>query len=77
MSEPEPLDYKGVSALTGLKVATLRHYKAHGRMPAPDALPAPDRPRWFESTIKAWLADPQQRPGRGAPGRLRKTRARA
>jgi predicted DNA-binding transcriptional regulator AlpA len=68
------LDYAGVAALTGLSTATLRGYRAAGRMPAPDVMPAPDRPRWRESTITTWLADPEQRPGRGAPGRPRKTR---
>ena len=69
----ELLDYAGVAAVTGLSAATLRGYRAAGRMPDPDASPAPDRPRWRRATITSWLAE---RPGRGAPGRTRKTQPR-
>lgn len=70
----ELLDYAGVATVTGLSAATLRGYRAAGRFPKPDVMLAADRPRWFESTITAWLADPQQRPGRGSPGRPKSRR---
>lgn len=66
----ELLDYTAVAALANVVPATLRRYRADGRMPEPDELPTPDRPRWRTSTINAWLA---ARPGRGAPGHKRQT----
>ncbi len=69
----ELLDYAEVAAITGHSAATLRGYRAAGRMPEPDVMLA-DRPRWRSATITAWLAD---RPGRGAPGLQRKARTRA
>lgn len=74
MTDTDLLDYKGVSAVTGLSVGTLRGYRSAGRMPKPDVMLAPDRPRWRRATITTWLNDPEQRPGRGAPGRPRKRR---
>ena len=65
------LGYSDVAAMTGLSTATLRSYRAAGRFPEPDELPVPDRPRWRESTITAWL---ENRPGMGAPGRKRRPR---
>jgi hypothetical protein len=62
--------YAGIAAITGLTPATLRRYRAIGLLPAPDALAAPDRPRWTRATIERWMAN---RPGRGAPGRPRTT----
>ena len=64
----ELLDYAAVAAMTGLATSTLRRYRSIGRLPEPDALPAPDRPRWLPATIRQWAAT---RPGRGAPGRKR------
>lgn len=63
------LDYAGLAAKTGLALSTLRRYRSIGLLPEPDAMPAPDRPRWRESTIAQWMS---QRPGRGAPGRKRR-----
>ena len=71
-ADAELLDYAGVATLTGLAASTLRQYRANGRMPEPDAMPAPDRPRWTAATIRAWVA---ARPGRGAPGRPRRRKA--
>lgn len=70
----ELLSYAEVAALTGISAATLRSYRAAGRMPAPDELPVPDRPRWRRSTIVGWMAN---RPGRGAPGQTRRPRGGA
>jgi predicted DNA-binding transcriptional regulator AlpA len=67
-NEEELLDYAGVAAFTGLTPATLRRYRSIGLLPVPDALPAPDRPRWRRATIEWWMAN---RPGRGSPGRPR------
>ncbi|TQE33051.1 MarR family transcriptional regulator [Streptomyces ipomoeae] len=62
--EPKELwDYKKISEETGLSIGTLRRYKKFGHMPPPDELPAPDRPRWYPTTIRTWAAS---RPGRGA-----------
>jgi len=58
----ELLDYAGVAEETGLAPSTLRRYRMIGLLPDPDALPAPDRPRWKRSTIRYWKA---HRPGRG------------
>lgn len=65
------LAYADIAVITGLSAATLRGYRTAGRLPEPDDLTVPDRPRWHRSTITTWLA---QRPGRGAPGKPRKAR---
>ncbi|PZT71518.1 helix-turn-helix transcriptional regulator [Streptomyces sp. AC1-42T] len=67
--KPQELwDYKRIAEETGLSVGTLRRYKKTGHMPAPDELPAPDRPRWYPTTITEWMAS---RPGRGTRTDLR------
>lgn len=62
---PRKLYLDDVAALTGLGVSTLRGYKARPRaMPEPDGTDIEAghaRPWWWESTIKAWMA---QRPGK-------------
>jgi hypothetical protein len=58
------MSYDDIAIMTSLSPGTLRGYRAAGRMPEPDELPAHDRPRWRRSTITAWLAE---RPGRGRP----------
>lgn len=69
----ELLDYAGIveaAAARGVTLtrSSLRAYRASNRMPPPDELPAPDRPRWRLSTITTWL---DNRPGRGARTDLR------
>jgi hypothetical protein len=56
------LSYQEVAKLAKVSAATLRGYRAAQRMPEPDELPAPDRPRWRRDTIETWL---RTRPGRG------------
>lgn len=52
----------GVAELLGVSVNTVGAYRARGRLPKPDDLSVPDRPRWREATITAWHAG---RPGQG------------
>lgn len=62
------LGYAQITQLTAdtrprpIKANSLRALRATGRMPEPDDLSVPDRPRWQRSTIVAWLAS---RPGQG------------
>lgn len=66
------------AALVGVTPATWRRYCSESEGRKRQAPPEDDtdldhghaRPWWWESTILAWVAN---RPGRGAPGRSRKT----
>ncbi len=57
------LSYGEIGKIAGVKAQTVRNYRSAGRMPPPDDLSVPDRPRWHRSTVLAWLAS---RPGQGA-----------
>ncbi|MCM3882143.1 helix-turn-helix domain-containing protein [Frankia sp. R82] len=57
------LSYSEIATIAGVSAKTMRNYRAAGRFPPPDELPAPDRPRWRRSTVLDWLAT---RPGQGA-----------
>ncbi|WP_055751328.1 AlpA family transcriptional regulator [Frankia sp. AvcI1] len=48
---------------TPIKRNSLRALRASNRMPPPDDLTFPDRPRWRRATIVDWL---DNRPGKGA-----------
>lgn len=68
------LGYAEIAALMAERgyratVKGLRAQRAMGRLPEPDAHPAPDRPRWRRSTILAWL---DNRPGQGRRTDLRR-----
>lgn len=56
------LDMAAIAAELGVGYATIRKYRSAGRLPEPDELPVPDRPRWRRATILAWQAS---RPGQG------------
>lgn len=63
MPDDDPLiGYREMADLAGVTPATLRHYKAEGRLPPPDDDSGPSRPRWRLSTYRAWMAS---RPGPG------------
>lgn len=66
--EDRLIGYADIAELAGVKPSTVRGYRAQGRLPEPDDLSVPDRPRWRLSTITAWIAS---RPGRGARTDLR------
>lgn len=64
------LDITAVAERAGVTAATIRKYRATGRMPDADILLG-QSPGWHPETIEAWL---QARPGRGVGGgRPRKT----
>ncbi len=63
VDEDPLLSYRDIANIAGIQPKTVRNYRASGRMPPPDDLDVPDRPRWRESTVRAWLA---KRPGQGA-----------
>ena len=56
------IGYREMSERAGIKPSTLRGYRAAGRLPEPDDLTVPDRPRWRLSTFEAWM---RTRPGQG------------
>ncbi|MDT3445018.1 MerR family DNA-binding transcriptional regulator [Pseudofrankia sp. BMG5.37] len=63
MTGEDPLlGYREMAELAGVEPSTLRRYRSQGRMPPPDDVSVPDRPRWRLSTFQAWMRD---RPGRG------------
>ncbi|WP_261561836.1 MarR family transcriptional regulator [Frankia tisae] len=53
---------------TPIKRNSLRALRATHRMPEPDDLTFPDRPRWRRATITTWL---DNRPGKGTRTDLR------
>ncbi|SNQ48118.1 conserved hypothetical protein [Frankia canadensis] len=63
MDDDPLLGYQEIAAMANVKPVTIRGYRRDGRFPPPDDLPTPDRPRWYRSTVLAWLAS---RPGQGA-----------
>jgi predicted DNA-binding transcriptional regulator AlpA len=50
------LDSAGVADMVGLTVNTVHTYHSRGSMPPAD-LYLGDNPGWYESTIRAWIAE--------------------
>ncbi len=70
-TEDDPLiGYGLIAELVGVKPGTVRKYRTEGRFPPPDNLDVPDRPRWYRSTVVAWM---ENRPGQGARTDRRKS----
>jgi hypothetical protein len=63
MSDDDPLiGYTEMAKRAGVTTSTLRKYRSQGRLPEPDDVSVPDRPRWRASTFARWMAE---RPGQG------------
>jgi predicted DNA-binding transcriptional regulator AlpA len=64
MSDPDPLlSLLQMAERAGVEPGTMRKYRSQGRLPPPDDVSVPGRPRWRASTLDTWM---KARPGRGA-----------
>ncbi|ARZ70032.1 MarR family transcriptional regulator [Streptomyces albireticuli] len=59
MTDRRLWSYKEIAAHIGVQTDTVRTYRKHGMLPAPD-LTEGGKPYWFADTIRAWVAE---RPG--------------
>ncbi|MCC2275629.1 MULTISPECIES: helix-turn-helix transcriptional regulator [Streptomyces] len=67
MTDRRLWSYKEIAAHIGVQTDTVRSYRKHGVMPAPD-LTEGGKPYWFADTIRSWVAS---RPGNSPRRRLR------
>ncbi len=60
MDETDPLlSLTEMARLAGISRNTITQYRTNGRLPPPDVVDGPRRPRWLKSTFDGWMAGRQ------------------